>query len=156
MQWWIASVVVPIVIGTSSAIATHWLALRKTRHELRITERRKSYNRLLPALADVLAYHQRELLQLHGGGHGRQAEDAHAEDDQWSYRRMAAMEVIRDVIAKGELAASAGVIDALEIMMDQYSEIDPDTHGWSDACEALFEITLSAVDAVRGEVAREV
>ncbi|MDZ4179204.1 MAG: hypothetical protein U1E29_08235 [Coriobacteriia bacterium] len=157
IRWLFASVAVPIVIGVGSAIATHWLSLRKTRLDLRMTERRKSYNELLPALADVLAHDQRQLRCVYREFGSQQAEDAaRATDEEWNLRHSAAMTVIRAVIAKRELAASTGVLKALDSMMDRYSKVDPSTHCWDDACEAFLEATLAAVDEVRKEVAREV
>ncbi|MDZ4063522.1 MAG: hypothetical protein U1E22_02535, partial [Coriobacteriia bacterium] len=146
VQWFLVSVAVPIVIGVGSAIATHWLSLRKTRLDLRMAERRKAYNQLLPALAYVLAYDRRQLRNVYHQFESQCAEDAaHTADNEWESRHAAAMSVIRDVSAKRELAASPAVLKALDTLMEKYSAVDPSTHCWDDACEAYFEATLAAV-----------
>ncbi len=156
-QWLIASVAVPIVIGVVSALLTHWLSVRKTRLDHRMIERRRSYGELLPALADVLMYDQRRLrFEYHEFGGEQAEEQARAADEEWEVRHAAAMTAIREVIAKREIAASPGVLEALDTMMAEYSKIDPSTHCWSDASEAYATATIAAVDAVRREVAREV
>ena len=156
-QWLIASVAVPVVIGVASALSTHWLSVRKTRLDHRMIERRRSYGELLPALAEVLAYDQRQLrLEYHEFDSEQSEGRARAADKEWEARHTSAMATIREVISKRELAASPGVLEALDSMMAEYSKVDPSTHCWSDACEAYASATIAAVDAVRKEVAREV
>jgi len=156
-QWFLGSVLVPIVIGVGSAVATHSLAVRKTRLELRLVERRKSYEVLLPAIADVVAYDQRELRMAYHEFGSQAAEDrAYADQDDWKVRHAAAMSVIQNVIAKRELAASPNVLKALDSLLADYSRIGPEeTPGWPDAAELYAEASLKALDAIRKEIARE-
>jgi hypothetical protein len=156
-QWLLASVAVPIVIGVTSSLATHWLSVRKSRFDMRLADWRKSYDRLLPALADALTYDRRQLrFVYHEFESGSAEEQARAKDEEWAARHNAAMSVIRDVVAKRELAASPGVLKALDALMEEYSRVDPATHSWDEACEAFAAATLAAVDAVREEIPRDV
>ena len=156
VEWLIASVAVPIAIGVGSAVATHSLAVRKARLDLRLVDRRKSYNERLPALAEVVAYDRRQLRSIYHEYSSQESEDlARAQDDERAARHSAAMSVISDVVAKRELAASTNVLKALDELMAEYSHVDPQTHSWGEACEAFAAASVSALDAVRKEIARE-
>lgn len=159
-QWFAASVAVPIAIGIGSALATHSLAVRKARLDRRLLDRRKSYDALLPALADVVAYDQRELRLMYSYSENQQAEDrARAADVEWRARHDAAMSIIRGVVARRELAASSNVLEALDSLLTEYSRIEDslevEAPSWQDACEMYAVASLAALDSVRKAVARE-
>jgi hypothetical protein len=123
-QWALSSLLVPVVVGMAAAALTHFLSLRKTRAELRITSRRLTFEELLPALGTLheadardvrLAYH--EMGSQAGEDRERQAAE------EWLSRRLAALEVIERVRLRGQLGASAPVLAVLDELIEGRSDV---------------------------------
>jgi hypothetical protein len=159
-QWALSSVLVPLVIGLSAAYVGHSLSLRKARFELRIVERRTTYEELLPALTDLAAYDARFVrLAYHDFG-GQAVEDRErAADDDWARRRRAAIAVIERVIVRGELGASRTVLDALETLLSDRArtrrEFNSEELEYVDAVETDAASSKRALEAIHKAVSRE-
>lgn len=160
LQWLLGSVAVPIAIGMGSALITHWFAVRKARLNFRLVDRRKAYDALLPALAEVVAYDQRALRFAYHEFGSQQSEDlARAANNEWEERHKAATAVVRGVAARRELAASPRVLEAVDTLLAEYaragSGLDDDSIEWIDAYETGAAASLTALDSVRKAGARE-
>jgi hypothetical protein len=90
------------------------------RLETRILERRATYAELLLALSDLWEYDLRALRLLFGEFSSQAAVDHEQEQDEsWEQRRAAAVKVVRSVMARGQLAASQPILEALQSFMDK-------------------------------------
>jgi len=159
-QWAATSVLVPIAIGVGSAAFGYALSLRKARFDLRLVDRRRSYNALLPSLAELVAYDSRALrLAYHEFGSQAAEDRARESDAEWAERYATAMTVINGSRAKGELGSSRQVLDALNSLADERERIRQgvigDTLEFVDAHEMDAAASLAALDAVQKAVARE-
>lgn len=159
-QWLLASLVVPVVVGLGSAYIGHVLQLRRARFDLRIVSHRATYETLLPALDDLVAYEDRWVRRVYSDYPSQAAMDMDLElDNHWESRRHAAWTVIEGVLLRGELAASRAVIAALEQARTEHATIrqalsDEDLD-YPDAVEAAAASSRKALAAVRRLVDRE-
>jgi len=160
-QWTLSSVLVPIVIGLGGAWLVHGLSLRATRQQARLVEHRATYERLLPALHDLVLMTERSVrLEMHEF-YSQQEEDRERDlDDMWRDRYSKAMGAVHDVIARGELAASKKVVRALDefLAADQATsdEWKRGTHDFLSIYERDAAAARRARDEIRKAVAAEV
>ena len=158
-QWALSSVLIPIILGLGAAYLGHYLSLNKARYDLRIVERRTTFDELIPALAELAASDAREVRSAyHGFGSEAEEDKARAADAEWANRRRAAITVIERVLIKGELGASPAVLNTLNALMAQRSATARNYHEDFDYFHALetdAEASQKSLDAIRKAMAKE-
>lgn len=156
-QWALSSVLVPIVIGLGGAWLGHSLSLRKSRHEARLSVRRATYDQLLPALSDLVLSGERQIrFELHEF-YGPEDEDrAHLKDEEWRDRYASAMECVRSVVARGQLAASKQVLDALNDYVKETASLMEDWNSGTSDFLDIYERDLAASKKVQARVQKAI
>ena len=158
-QYLVSSVAVPILVGLVGAWIGYKLSLRRTRVETRMLERRVTYAELALALSDLAEYDLRALRLLYGEFRSQAAVDhEHEQDDSWELRRAAALKVVRSILARGQLAASKPILEALQSFMDERKRTSDSMHpeDFADGLEMMAEISGKAYKTVSTLAASEV